>query len=208
MSANFERCSPLRNAVPLISTFSDEQVAQVKQRIALNDREARDEILQQSRADYVNDQFKRSRKWLKRFELPLNHAQKEHLRQTLASQQITREQQLNLWTQWQNDFVLTFDARTKPQFFALYQRQLERLSHLEASAYPAERQFNQQLWHQFLLSLFNGLDDEQRKSFTLLLKRMAKTLEYVAQAKHAEGALTQAELEQFEFSCAQKTAQD
>ncbi len=178
-----EDCNPLNNAFPLLVSLSDEQVVQVAAELERTYQDHISELESHDPQQRLERRFKRISKWLDRVGLRLNAQQRSLLRATLARHRSFQRDGLDLWRAWNGEFIGLLEQRRAADFQPLMRRQLTGLWNLSKDRYPAEWEANYQLWVDFFHQLFTTQTDQQRDRFGSWLRRIATTLDGLAQPR-------------------------
>jgi len=173
-------CYPLNDSSDFLKTLTDDQVEQVlahgleEYEEFLEDRvEFTDEKLNERRYD-------ETRKWFRRMNLRLNGEQKEHLKETIATERRLRGSGMEVWKDWHLEFVGLLGERASEGFAAKSNQHIEELWTLQDDNFPDVFEFNRQLWIEYFASLAQSLSDGQREDVSSWMTKMANNLDVIS----------------------------
>ena len=168
---------PLSRSVDVLTTLTDEQVAEIEAHMQSQSAEQLTRIQEQESTGSNAGRIERLEKSLSRMGLSLNDEQRQIVDRGMNRYEGSRTDRIAVWGQWQEEFVSLLKARNDPGFadameshIAVYRAQME-------IQYPDRTRRNTENAAQTVAELFNSITPDQREE---MIKRLRKTGDVLA----------------------------
>ena len=168
---------PVIRYVDVLSTLTDEQVAEIEATMQSQNAEQLARIREQESSDSNAGRIERLDRSLSRMGLSLNDEQRQIVDRGMRRYEGSRKDRVAVWSQWQAEFVTLLRARNDPGFeeamashIAVYRAQME-------IQYPERSRRNTENAAQTVAELLNSITPDQRAE---MIKRLRKTGDVLA----------------------------
>jgi len=174
------RCHPILYGMDIMRSLSDEQVKQISDHM----QHQYDRYMERSEkrtAEERLDRWHRNRvRWLNRFDLDPDSAEKEALRAMLQEMPNMREANFELWQAWDRGLLELLEDRDAPDFEDRMRAHIHSLATLTVENYPDRVTKAQSLWINYLVELLNARIRDQDNDFADWADNMAENLRAIS----------------------------
>ena len=174
-------CHPLIPGTEIMLTLTDAQVEQV----AAQSRKEYEKYLirdqKKTAEERLEDRYRRSIRWLKRFGLSLDESERQRLRDTLQAEPKLREQSFALWGAWDQAFYQLLLQRSEEGFDELMQSHVLSLKTVLEDAQPEEVAYKLDLWTGFFHVIAQSEFDEDSQGFPKWADKMSENLRVISE---------------------------
>lgn len=179
---NLTACHPILFSHEFLSGLTDEQVEQIADH-AKNEYEKSYKRFEKKNSDErLEERYKNTLKWLKRFQLDIDEIERQLLRKTMEQEVRLQEASFELWSGWDKRFHELLLSRTDDDFEVLLKQHVLSLGVMLKDAYPKEVEFNLELWVQFFHQIAQSELHDGRQGFARWADKMAKNLTSISES--------------------------
>ena len=163
--------SPFYNSVEFLQTLEDNQVTQVGASFDKRNREQLERIAEQAVDGSIESRVERTAKTLSRAGLDLNTRQKKILAEGFGNYVGKREDRVEAWQDWQQNFLRLLSARNESAFSEEMKNHLMQYQKQMELKFPARTKQNQATAIKTAQKILNSLEDDQTKA---LVRQLSK----------------------------------
>lgn len=174
------RCHPILFGMDIMRSLSDDQIGQISDHMQ-NQYDRYMDRNEKRTAEEQLDRWHRNRvRWLNRFDLDPDNAEKDALRAMLQDMPNLREANFELWQSWDKSLLALLEDRHAPDFDERMQAHIHSLATLTKENYPDRVMQAQSLWINYLVDLLNTRIKDQDNDFSDWADKMALNLRAIA----------------------------
>ncbi len=168
--------SPIADSASFLKNLSDQQVRQIADRFAEQDKEYFEWLEQRKQEGRKDRRVKNIVKNMGRFGLHLNAVQQQIIAEGLERYEGSPMDRFTVWSRWESDFVKLLERRREAEFESWVNAHLDVYQHQMRLTYPERERRNRENSARIIYQVVQNFDQQQKQAFTSKLAQARQTL--------------------------------
>jgi hypothetical protein len=168
--------SPIAASATFLRNLSDQQVSQIAEHFAQQDKEFFEWLEQRKKKDNKDTRVKSITKNMARLGIYLNQSQQEIIAEGLDRYEGGPVERFEVWSRWETMFVEILEHRSEEGFKSRITAHLNAYQSQMRLAYPEREQRNRENSAGIIDQVIENFDQQQIQAFTNKLAQARKTL--------------------------------